>query len=549
MNAIACSCDTNSLINLDVLGNDWQHTPMLNSQSYSTSALFKLCQMFVLLTVCLGLPLSALGSDQKTNIEATHAKARATYESVKLPKNEDMGFLGATILFDVNDWLSTGVGAYGALVGQRGGFITLGGAVEARREISPWLELNSGVFVGAGGGRGGYQLAGGGLMLRYHLGAELKSERWGNLGAGFSYIDFPDGTIHSSQPYISYEYPFKTLMSSGWFESSESYSDDSAFLPKSEHEFSVVSRTYRIPNGVMQDNGNRPQHPTINLVGVEWNRYLSDHYFIRVESEGAMGGKSNGYMQILFGGGYRVSLLDNTYMKLTTSAGVAGGGAVATGGGFLVDATVALQQRLGDRLFAEIAAGYVLAPGADFKAMSYAGKLGYYFHTPDFSGERVSVSSLRDFEPLNLRVRLAHQSYFKASPQWRTHHADLNVDLLGVQADYFMNENFFLTGQGIAAYEGKAGAYMTGLVGAGVHLPIMGSPLYTEAELLIGAAGGGGMAVGGGLVWQGSAGLGYQLNKAYSIQASYGHMSALKGAFKANTLTLSIGYRFSFFLQ
>lgn len=460
-----------------------------------------------------------------------------------------MGFLGTTILFDVNNWLSAGVGAYGALAGKRGGFITLGGAAEVRRELSPWAEINSGIFIGAGGGRGGFQLSGGGLMLRYHLGAELKSARWGNLGAGLSYVDFPDGTIHSLQPYLSYEYPFTTLLSSGWFDSPESDEYDQVSSPRAEHEFAVVARSYRVPNGVMQDNGNKPQHPTINLVGVEWNRYLGEHLFIRVESEGAMGGKSNGYMQILFGAGYRVSLLDHTSLKLTSSAGVAGGGRVATGGGLLVDATVALQQRLGDHLFAEIAAGYAFAPNAEFRAMSYAAKLGYHFYMPDFPDEKISTSSLQGFEPLNIRIRTAHQSYYKAAPKWRTHHANLNVDLLGIQADYFINKNYFLTGQGIAAYWGKAGAYMTGLVGAGVHVPLLETPVYVETELLAGAAGGGGLAVGGGLVWQASVGLGYQFSDAYSAQASYGYMSAPKGQFRASVLTFSVGYHFSFFLQ
>ena len=90
---------------------------------------------------------------------------------------------------------------------------------------------------------------------------------------------------------------------------------------------------------------------------------------------------------------------------------------------------------------------------------------------------------------------------------------------------------------------------MTGLVGAGVHLPIFESPVYAEAELLAGAAGGGGIAVGGGLVWQASAGLGYQFSDVYSAQLSYGHIRAPKGNFRANTLTFAVGYKFSLFLK
>lgn len=198
----------------------------------------KLLLLFVLyLTVqpLFSLP-AANAAENRQYIDAGHSRARFTYESVSLPANEKMGFLGSTVLFDATDWLSLGAGAYGALAGKRGGFITLGGAAEIRKEISDFAEVNSGIFVGAGGGRGGFQLAGGGLMLRYHVGGQIKSEHWGNLGGGVSFIDFPDGAIHSFQPYISYDYPFTTLLSPGWIEANiTDYS--SSMAPASEQEF------------------------------------------------------------------------------------------------------------------------------------------------------------------------------------------------------------------------------------------------------------------------------------------------------------------------
>ena len=497
----------------------------------------------------LFLPLFALGADEGEYVDAVDARVRATYESVNLPENESMGFLGTTVLFDVNSWLSTGIGTYGALAGDRGGFITLGGAVEARREIASWAELNSGVFLGAGGGRGGLELAGGGLMLRYHLGIKVKSDGWGSVGGGVSYLDFPYGTITSRQLYLSYEYPFDTLLSPGWFDSYEPVEDGRRPVPGAEHEFGVVMRTYRVLSGVTEEDGATPQHSTINLLGVEWNRYFDEHLFIRVESEGAMGGESSGYMQTLFGVGYRASIFDGTSIRLTSSAGMAGGGNVATGGGLLVDATVAAHRRLGDHLYGELAAGYVFATSGDFEAISYAAKLGYHFDTPAFSDDRVALFELKGYEPQNIRLRTAHQSYIKAADNWREHHEDTNVDLLGFQADYFMSKNYFITGQGIAAYRGDAGAFMTGLVGAGLYLSVFETPFYVEAELLGGAAGGGGLAVGGGLVWQANAGLGYELSDRYSAQLSYGYMSAPRGEFKARVYTFSVGYKFNIFTR
>lgn len=509
----------------------------------------KLLSLSLPLTLVTAFSTAAVAAEQDSAyLDAADVRLRATYETVHLPAGETMGFLGATALVDINSWLAAGAATYGALTGRRGGFITLGGAAELRREIQPWLEIDSGLFVGAGGGRGGLQLSGGGLMLRYHLEGVLKSAQWGNLGAGISYIDFPNGTINSLQPYISYAYPFRAALTSGWFEGDTSAAE-AYEAGRAEHELAVVAQSYRVPAGVKQDNGLINQHAIINLFGAEWNRYISERLFLRLSSAGAIGGQSNGYMQVLFGGGYRLPLLDTTSLKFSAAAGVAGGGAVATGGGLLAEATAALQQRFGEHLFVELAGGYVVAPDGDFRAASFSGKLGYRFHTPDLTEKRIPVSALQGFTPLNLRIRTVHQSYFGAAAGWRTSYADRDIHLLGLQGDYFINRTFFISGQGIAAYRGKAGAFMTGMAGAGVHLPLFGSPLYAEVELLGGAAGGGGLAVGGGLVWQGSGGVGYQLNDRYSVQVGFGYMSAPKDAFRARVLTLSIGYRFGLLVR
>ena len=93
-----------------------------------------------------------------------------------------------------------------------------------------------------------------------------------------------------------------------------------------------------------------------------------------------------------------------------------------------------------------------------------------------------------------------------------------SVDNLGLQIDYFINPDWYITGQGLAAYKGDAGAFMTGLVGTGVRKNLNKS-LYLNAETLAGAAGGGGLAMGSGLVWQGNAGVGYDINPYHFLHS------------------------------
>lgn len=262
-----------------------------------------------------------------------------------------------------------------------------------------------------------------------------------------------------------------------------------------------------------------------------------------------MGGKSRGYMQSLIGAGYRMMLLDDgTWLKLTASAGMAGGGDVATGGGLLIHTEASLQQRLTDHLYAEVGGGYVKAPDGGFKAYTLTGKLGYHFYTPEVLAdvESLLASDVRGFQASHFRVRVTQQKYMKAAPNWRGHHNNLNVDNLGIQMDAFLTKRFFLSGQVLAAYSGKAGAYMVGLVGAGVHQQLFETPVFFDAEALIGPAGGGGLSTGGGLVWQSNAGIGYQFNEKYSLIAQYGYMAAAtKGDFKAKVVTFSFGYNFT----
>ncbi|HXH71655.1 MAG TPA: hypothetical protein VNI58_02450 [Mariprofundaceae bacterium] len=499
----------------------------------------------VLCFQAISFPVGNAVAVETNNIATTNAKLRLSYERIRLPANEHMGLLGTSMLYDVNDWLSIGPAAYGAVSGQRGGFITLGLAGDLRLPVSDYIDLNTGIFVGAGGGRGGFTIQGGGLMLRSHLGLTAKLADWAHLGGGISYVDFPNGSIHSLQPYLTYEYPFSALLTHGWPE----LGIDTTATPQlasSRQELSLVYRHYRIPHGVQTDT-RTVQYPTIRLLGIEWQNYLDNNLFVKIESEGAMGGQSNGYMQILFGAGYRLPLISGTALKFAASVGVAGGGGVATGGGLLLDGSLGIQQTITDKLFAELDGGYVKSPGASFRAMSLAAKLGYHYATPDTDANEVPITTLAGFDQQKIRFRFVQQTYLQANPNWRQHHANLNVDNLGFQADWFVTPWLYLSGQGIAAWRGQAGGYMTGLVGGGLHLPVANSPLFVELEGLVGAAGGGGLDVAGGLVWQANANVGYHFSDAYSVLGSYGYMAAPKGNFRARVIGLSFAYQFSFF--
>ena len=495
----------------------------------------------------LARPPAYSEAEAKSNqIQPKLTGIRKTFESLNLPGGESMGMLGGELLVNVNEHLRVGAGTYGAIEGERGGFITLGVVSELQQRISDAWISHAGLFVGAGGGHGSNALSGGGLMLRGDLGVAYETKGYGNIGLGVSHVRFPSGDISSTQPYIQYEYPFYSLLGSGWLNTPPKNSS-LRIDPVQDYrnEFSLVGRHYELDGKAKRADGG-VQNSSMQLVGVEWLSYLNDNWFVKIETEGAMGGDNNGYMQILLGGGLRLPITRSTSIKLHAAAGPAGGGGADVGGGLLLDAGLGLQQNISQNLALELSAGGVMAPSHTFEALNVALKLNYQFGLPDVGSSPVSWYGLGEFDTTPLRVRLTNQTYFKADARWRNGDVNQEVNNLAVQMDYFLMPNWFITGQGLAAYAGDAGAYMVGEVGLGSVWNVTPN-WFIEGESLFGAAGGGGLSVGSGLVAQANASVGYRLNKALSIIATAGRIEALQGDFKANVAGVSLAYQFSTF--
>ena len=155
----------------------------------------------------------------------------------------------------------------------------------------------------------------------------------------------------------------------------------------------------------------------------------------------------------------------------------------------------------------------------------------------------------RDVKPRHWRVRTTHQTYRPRGDTRRkgqTSPDKRDIHLFGLQSDIFLNRNTYLTGQAIGAYDGDAGGYAAGLVGVGYMTPLWkNSRMLFNAELLGGAAGGGGLAVGDGLISQAMIGLGYRTSRATSLQASYGIIKSNNGNFEADVINLTFALRFS----
>ncbi|MDP2760546.1 MAG: hypothetical protein Q8O64_09120 [Sideroxyarcus sp.] len=464
------------------------------------------------------------------------------YETWRLPVDETMGVVGLGVSKSFGDYARLGIDFFDAIEGRRGGFITLGMSAALEYPVSDRWFVEAGLFLGAGSGSGGYELAGGGLMVRESVGLKYAMTNQDAASLGWSHVDFPEGgKIQSSQVYFSYQRAFQALFQVGKPIFASSDTRDAVW---DDHEAGhqqpgLIVRHVHVPVSTKRLDG-MPQR-NLQQVGVEWKSYLGSHTFFRAETVGAMGGSSAGYMHLMAGLGTEYALSENMTAEASLNLGGGGGGGVDTGGGLLAEATLGVRRNIFDAWFMKAAVGHVTAPNGKFSGTTYSMGLGRDFGISSRRHHDSADPYRLDYHPI--RMRATQQTYFGRGSGWRTR-PDKNVSNLGVQVDYFISPNVFLTGQGLAAYAGDAGAYMTGLVGMGYRW-VLTDRFFAEGEALAGAGGGGGLNVGSGLVNQLNIGIGYQLSDSVSLLGTIGEMRAVNGPFRATVAGVSLAYHFN----
>ena len=143
------------------------------------------------------------------------------------------------------------------------------------------------------------------------------------------------------------------------------------------------------------------------------------------------------------------------------------------------------------------------------------------------------------------RLRVMNETYF--DPDRTSSSSTSPIQLANVNIDYSLNHYFYLTGQTAFAYSGgNVGGYFSGLMGAGVQVPVYhNSPVAVFAEALGGAAGGAGLDIGDGALVEPLAGINYQVTSSWGLQVSAGRLIALKGDFNSTVLNAGVSYSFA----
>jgi|GEM_PF-807735 len=473
------------------------------------------------------------------------------YLSVKMPNDFsgnpeiNMGLSG----IHYNLWLSNsfygGLGFYGSVLGERGGLFTLGLNLGYKKNLTDQLFIDTGFHFGGGGGDGAPDGGGAFILPHFNFGYQFKNVA---AFAGYSAINFFDkGNINSQQVHVGIQIPVSLHHVS--FQSKElRYTPDELKSTDWNQISNRISLFFHLnnlsPYGASKfTNGSSLKGNTIRLAGFEISAALPNNWFAFLKLDGAYDGIKAGYMDIFLGGGHHFSFNNNNTNILTKfSVGAGGGGGVETEGGFLIHPDISIEQRLFNSVYISVNKGYLLSPNANFKAATFGIGLKYNVNKDgilDKNNQRYRALKFK-----GVQFSLSQEVYFDAQ---RGSNPSQHVHQISLQANLFLNNYVYVAGQTSFANFGNAGAYAEGIVGIGLYSKtLLNDNVNFFAQLLAGAAGGGDISTGEGLIVKPSIGFNYNLNDALSIRTSVGKVNAKEGKLNSTSVAFGLSYNISF---
>ena len=472
--------------------------------------------------------------------------AQLDFLSIDMPDvNEaNMDFTGIHYNAMLNDWSYAGLGFYGAVGGIRGGFFTLGLNLGIKKEIYKNVFVDAGLHFGGGGGASAPDGGGAFILPHVNLGYDFK---YFSLSAGWSYIDFfDDGTITSSQLYASAQIPLS-------FDYTNFEKRQDKFDTNNLKETKWNSKSHRISAMVHLNNlsvkgdskfsdGSSIKGRTIRLAGFEFSSFLSDDWFYFIKADGAYSGIPAGYMDIFVGGGYHLSMNKNrTNIQAKFGIGAGGGGGVDTKGGFLIYPDLSIEQKVFDNMYVSINKGYLMSPDSHFLSSTLGFGLKYYVEKDGIeTGHNNSGKTVLK----GVQTILKQDWYLDAS---RNGGFEQDMHQISLQINVFLNKYIYGAGQTSFANFGDAGAYAEGIVGLGVESnTFFNNKVSVFVQVLGGAAGGGGISTGEGLIVKPSFGLNYKLTNTLNLRGGIGYVKARGGSLSSVYGNFGLSYNLSF---
>ncbi|MGQ7946673.1 hypothetical protein [Flavobacterium sp. WC2509] len=497
-----------------------------------------------LILVILLLNVSIVLSQEQKEIPLKKSQfgfAQLDFLSVKMPDPEEKNMTLTGIHYNVmlNKYSYAGVGLYGAVSGERGGFFGLGINAGIKQNITNHLFVDAGLHFGGGGGA--LTPDGGGAYIIPHanLGYHFKPF---DVTLGYSYINFFDyGKIKSHQFNAAIQIPL-SFDYADFTENGNDYSIEGLKETAWNQPSNRFGLFVHFDNLSFDENSQFKQNTTIRLAGFEIQSYFRKNWFYFIKADGAYSGIPSGYMDVFVGPGYHLSMNKNrTNILAKFGVGAGGGGGVDTKGGFLINPDISLEQKVLKNIYLTVNKGFMLNFDKSFNASTFGFGLKYL---EDINGISSEGNTKATAEFKGVEVIIAEEIYFNVQRMYGKHTQNMNQ--ISVEFNFFLNKNIYAAGQTSFANFGNAGAYAEGTVGLGVETNRFFDETTTVfAQILGGAAGGGDINTGEGFVIKPSTGLNFKVSDKLNLHAAVGYVKTHGGDLNNTFVNFGINYNFS----
>lgn len=492
------------------------------------------------------LPKHEINDSLYIKFEKNSLRYRTSYETMKMDGEPSLGMLGiGANLFLIKSLpqLYFSLNSYSAIQGKRPGLITFGTGLGWNQSLgkSP-LSVDAGLYLGGGGGAGAPD--GGGLITRGHiqLGYNIKSLQ---VFGGYSMMDFPSGEMRGNQVQFGLSYTTPFIRSNR--------AKQTASISPSKDTI-ANSRLFRVTIGA-QNYIHFIGNPTFNrensvatetsLLGIGIDQFFAKNWYATLKLHGALSGGIDGYMSYLVGLGYENKLFNTSATwDAQIVAGPSGGGDVATGGGAITQANLGIRKNLWSDLGGKIGIGQTWSPDGDFAGtfLELGITKGFNFLSPKNTKPLYALATEK-YKARIFDIAVLNRTYISPDALDKNGRPyDEMFNLLGFLFTKQFYKHWEAVGATYWAYEGSYGAYAEGLIGVG-YTNNLNHNWKLKSYVLIGSAGGGGIDLGDGFVYQYQIGVDRYFNDNLGLKFGVGQMRGFQGNFKPVSLDIGLVYK------
>ena len=331
--------------------------------------------------------------------------------------------------------------------------------------------------------------------------------------------------MHSTQPYAVLKWQGASFFGpAGGGDALDSERFAAAALPV---EYTALVGRYRMHAGSVRRDG-IGDAADMRTIGFAYRRagsgsLLASQPYWLLTMAGAAGGGYEGYAELATGFGlqHRLSFWPSLSLRAEAEVGMAGAGStVDTGGGLIGKLNAGAVLDLTRDVSLSLSAGKIASRGR-FKANEARVELVFRGWDVVPGGERSAASPGPDqlaWAPWEATMGLVHQPRML-----RQDGSKQALDVVALKLGRLYDNGWRVVGQAAISVTGDAGGYAAGTIGAGwLSALLADSGWQFGAEASVGAAGGGLVQVGGGLLGQAQLQARYALSRDWALQADAG---------------------------